>query len=289
MARVIVDMHVHPVLVKEVLEREPDHVANVGRVFDLHTSPQPLETLLRGMEAAGVGKAVLLALDCETRWGCKLPSNETVSYVVGLHPDRFIGFASVDPLKGKGAADELEDAVKSLGLRGLKLNPPLQGFDPTGDEARLLFEKASELRIPVIAHSGLSWFKGSVLRYGDPRLWDDVARDFPELTVILAHCGWPWVWDALTLAMKHPHVYVDVANTYTGTPAEHLSYALTEMVPRRVVERFLGDKIVFGSDFPRMEIDKMVQACKGLPLSDAVKDRILGLNALRVLGLSGSR
>lgn len=281
----MIDIHVHPFLLKELTEKHPCLLEHVKRVLGIKTSPQPLETLIGQMEIAEVEKVVLLALDLTYRFGCKLPSNEEIVKLVKMDPDRFIGFASVDPLQVKEAARVLDHAVKELGLKGLKLHPPLQDFEPSDPRIRPIFKKAQELRIPILVHTGVVWQRNCRLELGHPMLWDKVAMDFPDLNIILAHCGWPWVLDAGVLAMRHPNVYLDIANTYTGTSFEHLSLVLTEMMPKRIVERFLADKLLFGSDFPYIELHKMAESVKKLPIVDEVKLQILETNASKLLRL----
>ncbi|KPV63423.1 MAG: Amidohydrolase [Candidatus Bathyarchaeota archaeon BA2] len=281
----LIDIHVHPFLLKELTEKRPELLEGTKAYLGIKISPQPLETLVRQMEVAGVVKAVLLALDLTSKLGCKLPSNEEVAELVRMDPDRFIGFASVDPLQGQEAARQLEHAINELGLRGLKLHPPLQDFEPSDPKLRPVFKKSEELEIPILAHTGMTWQRSCILELSHPMLWDKVAMDFPDLKIILAHCGWPWAWDAAVLAMRHPNVYLDIANTYTGTPSEHLSLILTEMMPKRIVERFLADKLLFGSDFPYIELHKMAESVKKLPIADEVKLQILETNASKLLGL----
>ncbi len=124
-----------------------------------------------------------------------------------------------------------------------------------------------------------------MLRLNAPILWDDVAIRMPDLRIVLAHMGWPWTWEAAALAMKHPNVYLDLSGVYTGTPVEHLTFLLQEVLPRRVVERFLSEKLVFGSNFPRMEEEKMAAAFTSLPLDEVCRERIGYQNAARLLDL----
>ena len=280
---VTVDVHVHP-LVREIFERESELPSCVRRVFGFGVDPQPLETLLGEMDSSGIDRAVLLALDCRTSHNCFIPSNESVAELVERYPERFTGFASVDP-RAEGAADTLRDAVSSLGLKGVKLNPILQGFAPNEKLAYPIYETAQKLGVPVLFHAGMTWTTVGRMELGNPLLLDAVASDFPKLKIIIAHFGFPWVWETFALSVRHPNVYVDIANTHTGTPLEHLKLVLTEMLPPRILERFLMDRVLFGSDYPRMEPWKIVSAIEKLPFSTQLKKKILGGNAAKLLGV----
>lgn len=138
----------------------------------------------------------------------------------------------------------------------------------------------------MLFHCGFTWHPKSKISLSHPLKYEDIAIKFPELKIVLAHMGWPWIIEAVSLAMKYENIYLDLSNVYTGTPYEHLKHVLIEAVPKRIIERFVFDKIIFGSDYPRMEPGKIIEALKKLPLSDYVKTRILGRNATKVLSLS---
>ncbi len=281
----IIDIHFHPVLVKEAIEKDKNLLYAARNIFNIGIGVQPLEVLLSAMDSAGVNKVVLLALDCSSKSGYKIPSNDIVAWLVDQASDRLIGFASVDPNKPESAVKELERAVNELGLRGLKLSPPLQGFIPNDKKVYPIYAKAQELGIPVLIHTGFSYVKGISLNTCNPLLLEDIIIQFPKLKIILAHMGWPWVWEAVLLAMKYPNVYIDTANIFTGTPTEHFDFVFSKMVPLRMVERFIAEKVIFGSDYPRIEIDKMINAIMKLPLSERAKELIFCSNAMRLLSL----
>jgi len=277
----VVDFHIHP-LVSEVIDE--DKYKCQREVFGLRTSPQPLETLLSQMQEASVERGVLLALDCSVKANCSLPSNEEVASIVKKYPSKFVGFGSLHPYREGSLRELLEEEVINLGLRGLKLNPSIQDFDPLSQRALQLYGELERLNLPLIVHTGLSWFPSTSLEYCKPLIWDNVARRFPNLKIVLSHLGWPWVWDAIAVALRNDNVFLDISNTFTGSPNEHLRYLLTELVPKRFVERFLNEKIIFGSDYPRIEIPKMVRALRGVGLKEEIEEAILRLNALKILG-----
>lgn len=279
-----IDIHVHPVLIREALELDGSLREAARSIFRIGTSPQPLETLILEMDNAGVERAILLALDAKTVRGFTLPSNDVVYKLLEKAPERFWAFASVDPHDTGRAVAELERAVCDLGFLGLKLSPPIQMFKPSDENLEPLYEKAVELEVPVLFHSGFTWLDDVSIYLAHPREFEVLALKYPELKIVLAHAGWPWVDEAMSLAMKYRNVYLDVSNVYTGTPVEHLRTLLTEEHRFRLVERFISEKIVFGSDYPRIEIDKMVEALLSLNLSYETKKKILRENAQKLIG-----
>jgi predicted TIM-barrel fold metal-dependent hydrolase len=279
----MIDVHVHPLLVKELTDVRPSLLQDVRELFDLRTAPQPLSTLLDEMEAWNVDRSVLLALDCPKLHSSKMPSNDEVAQLVGRSAGRFVGFASVDPDSKQSALAELRRAKDQLGLRGLKLNPALQEFDPVSASALEVYKEAERLEMPILIHTGITFSNRFSIQHNRPLIYDDVARKHVKLKICLAHMGWPWVWEAITVAIRNPNVYLDTAGTYAGTPAEHVRL-ITSTVSSRVIENVLGERLMFGSDYPRIEMNKMFEAVSHLPIRDEALARILGENALTFLG-----
>ena len=279
-----VDVHVHPVIIREVIERYPEVASHADKHFDIRSRPQPLKTLLAEMEAAGIDRAVLLPVNCSLR-GFEIPPNRAVAELVQEHPDRFVGFASVDPNLGEKAAEQLNEAVRDMGLRGLKLSPPLQGFRPDDEAVFPVYREAERLRIPVLIHAGMTWNPRLPIEHCNPLLLDRVAREFPRLRIIVAHFGWPWVRETLVLMLRHRNVYADLSGVYGLTPKQHLKRLLEVELPVELVESSIADRLMLGSDWPRMEPLKVVKAVKATSLSEEAKRAILGINAARVLGL----
>ena len=168
-------------------------------------------------------------------------SNEFVAALCGRHPDRLIGFATVSPWD-EDAAGTLEAAVKGLGLRGLKLHPPLQGFAPNDPAMGPVYKKASELGIPVVFHVGTTPF-GSLCRlaHADPLLVDDVAVEFPKLRIMLTHLGTLWHNEAFMVVEKNPNVFIDTA-AYL--------YEIASILTPDLLQRIGHHKVIFGSDYP---------------------------------------
>lgn len=278
-----IDIHVHAVLVKELTDNRPELLRDARELFDLRTSPQPLSTLLGEMDECNIEKSVLLPINCEKSLGSKMPSNSEIADLVSRDAKRLIGFSSVDPNAGKGALSDLRESHDALGLKGLKLNPAMQAFDPTGPEALETYKEAEKLDMPILVHTGLTFSNRFSITCNQPSIYDDVARKHSKLKLCLAHFGWPWVWDAVAVTIRNPNVYLDTAGTFAGTPTETMRQIIS-LLSTRVIENTLGDKLIFGSDYPRIEMNKMFNAISSLPLRRDVLDAILHDNALAFLG-----
>ncbi len=277
----MIDFHVHPFLVREMVQRYPELAVVAREVWKIGNNLQPLETLLLELDVAGLEQAVILPIDATTTCHTTLFSNAQVAELVAQSP-RLIGFASVDPHL-PDAAHRLAQAVEGLGLRGLKLDPALQRFYADDREFYPLYEQAAALRIPILFHAGMSWAPNAPLKYGQPIHFENVAADFPNLNIVLAHLAWPWVPEAVALALKYPNVYLDTSALYFDNPTAFLRYAMAQQVPLTVWERSLREQIVFGSNYPRVEIKNMARAVRALGLSPDCLDLMFRTNAQRLL------
>ena len=228
--------------------------------------------------------AVIFSVDSQTATGDVPDSNDYVAEIAASHPEQFIGFASVDPHKGEQAVEELERAVKELGLKGLKLHPIHQAFFPSDEAFRPLFDKCEELGVPVLIHSGYAAAGagtpgggGFKLKYARPIPYiDDLAADHPGLTIIMAHPAWPWVDEQVAVVLHKPNVYID------------LSGWAPRYIPRELIREAntrLQDKVLFGSDYPYMPPSRWLQEFEELEMRDGPRQKILLDNAKRVLGL----
>ena len=189
---------------------------------------------------------------------------------------RLIPFASINPFIINDLGAELERLVEELDFGGIKVYPTYHHHYPNDSRLYPLYAKAQELGIPMLVHTGSSVFKGARIKYGDPLLLDDVAIDFPELNILMAHSGRPFWYDhAFWMARQHENVYMEVS----GLPCKKL----LEYFPR--LEE-ISDKVVYGSDWPgNPDLRRNAEAIRNLPISDGAKDAILYGNSARVLGL----
>lgn len=272
-------MHVHIAMV----ESQPEVVtANIERYFKIglrEVTDDSTAELYRGLGL----QAVIFTIDLETATGSPYPGNERVAEAARRHPDVFTGFASVDPNKGVLAIRELERSVRELGLRGVKFHPGLQDFTPNQRRFGPLWAKCAELRIPAIFHTGHTGAGagapgGAGVRLGHcrPILLDDVAAEFPDLTIIMAHPAWPWHEEQLSVALHKPNVYLDLSGwSPKYFPPSIVQYANT----------LLQDKMLFGSDYPVISPERWLRDFEAAPFKDEVRPKILLENARRILGL----
>jgi len=225
--------------------------------------------------------AVIFGVDAETTSGAKYTGNDYTASIVQRYPDRFMGFASVDPHKGKAAVLEMERSVKELGLRGLKLHPISQAFFPNDIRFYPLWEKCAELGVPVLFHTGqtavgagLPGGGGLKLKYAQPILIDDVAADFPALNIIMAHPGVPWQEEQLSVALHKPNVFIDLS----GWSPKYFRPILVQYA-----NSLLQDKVLYGSDFPALTPERWLRDFEGLELKPEVRQKILLDNARKLL------
>ena len=229
----LIDIHTHLSEFQESLEVQRQFVA---------TGAVP-EAIVRAYQdgIAGVDRAVLVALDA--RPAGYHTSNEAVGWMVKQDPRRIVGFASVDP-NLQDAPDQLERAVQDHGLRGLKLAPMYQFFAPDAPAVYSLYERALRLGLPILIHQGTSYLgRRAPLEDSLPWRLDRVAREYPELKIVIAHLGYPWGPDVVALMRKHDNVYADCSAL--GLRRAFLHRTLVDAYEYGVL-----DKVFFGSDYP---------------------------------------
>jgi predicted TIM-barrel fold metal-dependent hydrolase len=222
--------------------------------------------------------------------------NEVVAAVMRSDPERFVGFGSVNPAyRGVGAAvEELERCVRELGLSGVKLYPMYQHWAANDPELAFpIYEKAQELGIPVMIHQAGSTRIDAKLELARPAMLDDVGRAFRDLRVIVAHCGWPWVDEALFLLTKHPNFYAELSYLVASITRRDLFLLLSRCEPMFVPL----EKIFFGTDYPGFLYDpvKLMDKVLGVneeasalglaPIPEGKLAGIVGDNVARVMGL----
>jgi len=279
---VAIDVHVHPSTREFLVEAMGPFQEAVERHFRTTIPVRSVEEMAGEFRSERV-MAVLLAWDAESGTGLPPVTNDFVAGCVAAHPDVFLGFASVDPHKGRAAVAELRRAVVELGLRGLKLHPGAQDFSPDDRRHYELYATCAELEIPVLFHTGttgvgagLPGGGGVKLGTSRPILLDSVAADFPELQIVAAHPSWPWQDEMLAVAQHKSNVWLDLS----GWSPRRWSPAL-----RDAVLGPLQDRALFGTDYPFITFTKWRKAFLAHGPGDEVVDKVLRGNARRLLGL----
>ena len=278
----MIDFHTHPLLVAEMVARHPELERAAREVFYIGNRFQPLETFLLELDVSGLQRAVLLPIETTRTRGTPVYTNAQIAELVSLAPQRLVGFASVDPLS-PDAADRLEHAVVELGLRGVKLSPPSQEFYPDDERVYPLYERAQALHIPLVIHTGMSWEPGARLAWGHPLRLEPLLADWPELRVVATHFGWPWSLELAALALKYPNLYIDTAALYFDNPDDFVA-DLFRRVSLGMLEHSLRHQIVFGSNYPRVEIKNQARAVRRAGLSERTLHLVFEGNARRLLG-----
>jgi predicted TIM-barrel fold metal-dependent hydrolase len=196
------------------------------------------EQLLKA--CANCDKAIVFAIDAPF---CGINGDqEAVAKFAKEHSDKFVAWGSVDPNR-PDCVDRLEHLVTRLGMKGLKLGPVYQNFDPADRKHLPLFQKAEKLGIPINWHQGTSFVRTGPLKYSNPIALEDIAVACPELRMIISHMGHPWETECIVLVRKHPHLYMDTSALHYR-PWRHWQAFTTAM------EYGVDHKLIFGSDFP---------------------------------------
>ena len=276
----VTDCHVH---IQPWWEMRPEMLALITRgrpdVDALNQMMKSPAQFLRHMDAEGVQRAVLVNYPSPDLMGFTERVNEYVAEYCRAAPDRLIPMGGVHPRFTKDAAAAVRQAHEQ-GVRALKLHPPHMAVEPNAylhglDALRALYEEAQRLGMPVMIHTGTSIFPGARSRTGEPMPVDDVAVDFPDLTIILAHGGRPlWMEQAVFLVRRFPQVHMDVSS----------------IPPRRLLHYFprlaeMADKVLYGSDWPAPGVRGMgegLREFRELGLPEDVQRKLLQDNAERL-------
>lgn len=255
--------------------------------------PITTEQWVNELKEAGIDKAVVLANDVTRIFKTKIPDDYIAAFVHD-YEDMLVGFSSVEPFDEadrfkKQVLDDVERAVTEFGFKGLKLLPAYGNYYANDKRMYPLYEKCLELKIPILFHISAVSMANTFLKYGDPALLDNVAADFPELPLGIAHFGRPWAELCCTLLQKHKNMFVDISATF---------YRPTSLAWNLLLAKEYGvlGRVMFGTDGPGMfrPPKRYVDWCKtslneicekaGWPrfTQDEING-ILGNNAIRLL------
>jgi uncharacterized protein len=227
--------------------------------------------------------AVVFTVDAGTATGHPGLSSEEVADRAAAYPDVLIPFGSVDPRTSEAAVRRARRLISEHAVRGFKFHPSLQGFSPDDQSYYPLYEVIEQAGLPAVFHTGqtgigagLPGGRGIKLRLSNPMLLDDVAADFPGMTVILAHPSVPWQDEAISIATHKANVYIDLSG---WSP----KYFPPQLV--RAASSYLQDKMLFGTDYPLLTPERWLSDFELLDIKPEVRPKILKHNAVRLLGL----
>jgi len=242
-----IDYHAHPIFLANLKKDAPLLMA--ARHFRVREDafPQTIEGVIKHMDDANIEKAVIMSMDTSSvdHWAFKAKTinNDDIAEFVRRYPDRFIGYGSVDPRR-EDAVAETERCIKELNFKGMKFHPGAVRLFPNDEKYFYpIYEKCVELGVPVQSHCGTTGLYFTKIKHTMPVYYDDVAVDFPTLKLVLLHFGiGGWHDQAMSVAFRHPNVYLDISGASPRIIPRDL--ALAANTP------FYQNKIIFGTDYP---------------------------------------
>lgn len=283
---VAIDVHTHA----EISVRDPQELTNFQKAAAAyfkhgHDKPPTIHEIADYYRSRRIG-CVIFSVDGERARGNKAVSNEEVAELAAEHGDVMIPFASLDPARGGDAVREARRLIRDFKVRGFKFHPQYQEFFPNDRMAYPLYEVIAEAKLPALFHTGHSGMGtgmrgggGIRLKYGNPMDVDDVAVDFPDMPIILAHPSWPWQDEALSIALHKPQVYIDLSGwSPKYFPPQLVQFANTQ----------LKHKVLFGSDYPLITPDRWLEDFAKINIREEVRPLILKENAVRLFRLNGA-
>ncbi|HEV2216670.1 MAG TPA: amidohydrolase family protein [Candidatus Dormibacteraeota bacterium] len=269
-----------PAELRPRIQPPPEYVDQYDAVLGLEaTKDKTLDDLISEMDAAGVTHAVVHA---EYEFGDPADElNEAVGALVKRMPDRFSGYGTVSmsPMRVMRAVEQVT-RIARLGLRGVNIQPSFFGMPIDHAQLYPVYAKASELGLAVGVHTGINYTSHLPIKHDHPLQLDQVACDFPELTLIACHAGWPWTAEMVAVARKHPRVYMEfggLAPKYVASPGTGWE------VMFRFMNSLLAKQVLFGTDWPVMTMLRTLDEWHAAGLKPQVLDALLSGNASRLL------
>ncbi|MGD0196954.1 MAG: amidohydrolase family protein [Solirubrobacteraceae bacterium] len=281
---VAIDVHVHAERnASEPTDPVSDEILAAAARYFGGAPPQPTAAEVADYYRERKMLAVLFNVDDEAGMGRRRLGSDEILAAAAANPDVLIPFGSVDPHKGKLAVREARELIEA-GVRGFKFHPNTQAFCPNDRDFYPLYRVIADAGLVALFHSGTTGIGAGMpggggvrLKYSNPMLVDDVAADFPDLEIILAHPSFPWQEEALAVAVHKPNVYIDLS----GWSPKYFPEILI-----RYTNTLLKHKMLFGSDYPLITPDRWLADFAELPIRDDVRPLVLKQNAARLLGLT---
>jgi len=282
-----IDVHAHPSTALFSYERRwgPEVASAMQKYYRITEKIRTDEEMAQEFRELDT-KAIIIGWDAQAGSGHDTSdTNDEVARLIKKFPDVFIGgWAMIDPWKGEAAIRELDRCVKKLGLMGLKFQQAAQAFFPNDRRFYPLYEKCVELQIPVSFHTGTTGLgagmpggNGIHLEHVKPVPYiDDVAADFPRLTIVMIHPAWPWHEEQIAVLLHKGNVYADLA----GWAPKYFPESI-----KREVNGRLQDKFMFGSDYPEIPPKRWLEEFQVGGYKPEVIEKVLYKNARRILNL----
>ena len=278
----IIDLHCYPGTQRWIDAQGP-YPAELARYWKREWVAKSEEDVIAEFTAANV-EACLVALDLETTVATVPCDNDYVHAMWQRHPERIRQcWGAVEPAKGEVAIRQVQHAVRELGFIGFHFHPIMQHFAVNDRRYYPLFEEINALGAAVMIDvgttgmgAGMPGGHGARIRHAHPGAIDDLAADFPNLKILMAHPGWPWVEETTAVALHKGNVFWEMS----GWAPKHFPGNLKTDIRGR-----LQDKIMFGSDYPSLPYARIFKEWQELGYSDAVMEKVMHGNAERVLGL----
>ena len=280
----VIDTHVRPALYEPIC-RDGERFQKRCDAMNYHLmKPAGLALLKKQYALAGIEGVFLLPSDCSFEEGQSEISNDEIASLVAMDPDYFYGFATVDP-RNTNAVQELVEAFTELRLRGLYLNTARLHLYPDAKEMWKIYDVCREYGKPILFHTGFCLEKDAFAKYARPMDLEAVIAAYPEVNFCLAHLGWPWVQETAALLLKYPNAYANTALMNFDGPYQIYRKVLLEDMGSLWVEHNLSDKLMFGSDSPRIRPVRSKRGLDSLGFTQETTEKIEYRNALRFLGI----
>jgi predicted TIM-barrel fold metal-dependent hydrolase len=279
---VAIDIHTHAwksaLRVDDKLTESQEAMGRYFRYQPQHQTVPEMAEMYRKLKMA----FVVFTVDGE-KGASRGITNEEVAELAHQHGDVAIPFASINPHRGADGVRAAKKLITEYNVKGFKFHPSVQEFFPNDRLAYPLYEAIAEAKLPALFHTGQTGVGagtrgggGIRLKYSNPLHLDDVAADFPDMPIVLAHPSFPWQEEALSVATHKPQVYIDLSGwSPKYFPPILVQYANT----------LLKDKILFGSDYPVIAPEKWIEEFEKLPIKPEVRPLIMKKNAARLLRL----
>ncbi len=259
----------------------PEEYLHYDEVYEgfLQNLDCTVEDWLEEAERCGVDLGVMQA---EVEWANPTELNDRLATVVRANPDRIAcGFGCVDPRDPMAAVEEVDRAILDHGLSGIVFEPGFLGISPIDRRCYPVYARCAQLGVPVGLHTGINFSSHGPLEHERPVLIDRIACDFPQLTLICHHGGWPWPHEAAAVAWKHKNVYLEFGAIAPRYMAPGAGGGWGDIA--HLMDTVLREQVLFGADWPMLRYERALEEVELLGLRPESRDAYLGGNAQRLL------